>query len=186
MISEQIAKWDYQKRLKNKPVQCANCQMFGHGERGCSIRTICSNCDSKHKTIDCSAAERIRRANFNGNHTSSDVSCPNRSQYLEMRSMLRTKQQPERRSQNRFTYTSSHFPLISERRNIQNTTAPTADCFGNYANAGKQSNSNLFTQEEFTQPTCEHISKLKGCSSKEEQFNVITHLAGKYLYSNCK
>ena len=52
--------------------------------------------------------------------------------------MLRTNQQPERRSQNRFMYTSSHFPLISERRNIRNTAAPTADCFGNYAKAAKQ------------------------------------------------
>ena len=132
------------------------------------------------------AAEKILCANWNGNHKSSDVSCPNRSQYLEMRSMLRTKQQPERRSQNRFMYTSSHVSLISERRNTQNTTAATADYFGNYANAAKQSNSQLFTQEEFTQLTCELISKLKGCSSKEEQFNGITHLAVKYLYSNCK
>lgn len=34
-----VVRWEFQKKSKNKVVQCPNCQMFGHGERGCSIKT---------------------------------------------------------------------------------------------------------------------------------------------------
>ena len=185
-----IIKWDYQRKLKNKPVQCRNCQMYGHGERGCNIKSMCGFCAGKHRTDECKNSEKLKCANCNGNHKSSDISCPNRESYLEIRNKIsfnKVRQNPPTLHKRQFSYNASNFPQlpISCSQNITSSPSGPTQKSQWSSSSGRAPSSNLFTEQEFAELTFEMISKLKECSSKEQQFNVIAQLAIKYLYS-CK
>lgn len=85
-----IVTWDYHRKIKNQPVQCHRCQMFGHGERGCNVIVRCANCAQKHKTIDCTA-DKIQRANCGERHKATDLKCSNRSKYIEIMQKISRK-----------------------------------------------------------------------------------------------
>lgn len=189
-----IVSWDYQRKLKNKPVQCRKCQMFGHGEKGCSVKPRCANCAEKHNTIDCKAVSKIQCANCGDKHKSTDLSCPNRSSYLELREKLAMKTQRSKKYVTAFNSHTENFPALN--RSVQNTTSfvntnwrPTNNnnnikAVNNMSNVTNSENT-LFTEEELLQLTTEMISKLRNCTNKEQQFNVIAQLAIKFVY-NCK
>lgn len=205
-IFRTIVRWEYQRKNKNRIVQCHNCQMFGHGEKGCSVRTKCSNCAGKHKTVDCKA-NTAKCANCNGNHKSSDLTCPNREMYLEIRSKFTNKKSNNnvRRSNNNvIPYNTTQFPLLPKQREVQqphinqeaNASQNQRELQQIYVKANASQNlqhnnnnvnkNDLFTIEEITQLSTELINKLRVCTSKEQQFNVLTELTIKYLYSNVK
>lgn len=73
-----IIKWDFQRRMKNKIIQCKKCQMFGHGERSCFVNIKCANCAGKHLTNVCPDANKSRCANCDGL-----IACP--KLYFEIR-----------------------------------------------------------------------------------------------------
>ena len=58
-----------------KPIQCFNCQKFGHFSSVCENKSpTCVKCGGKHKVTDCKS-EQIKCANCNGRHTSSYGGC---------------------------------------------------------------------------------------------------------------
>lgn len=188
-----IIKWDYQRKLKNKPIQCFNCQMYGHGERGCSVKTKCANCAGRHKTNECTNKDKIKCANCNEKHTSNDKTCKVREDFLKLRESIQAKNSRKRYSQREqhpslnqnnslhvgnFTRTHNAYPSLP---NTQTPGPAIRREWPSYSNAA--SSSNLFSIEEISHLTLEIISNLKPCKSKDEQFQVITQLAVKYLYS---
>ena len=63
----------YQQQVK--PLQCFNCQKFGHFSSSCGQKSpICVKCGGKHKLAECKGTE-AKCANCNGNHTSSYGGC---------------------------------------------------------------------------------------------------------------
>lgn len=189
-IFRTIVRWEYQRKNKNRIVQCHNCQMFGHGEKGCSVRTKCSNCAGKHKTVDCKA-NTAKCANCNGNHKSFDLSCPNRELYLEIRSKFTNKKSNNinvRRSNNNvISYNTTQFPLLPKQREIQQphinqeANAPQnqrevqqpyvklkANASQNLSHNRNFNRNDLFTIEEITQLSMELLNKLRDCTSKEQ------------------
>jgi len=40
---------------RNGPVQCTNCQEYGHTRAYCSLRTVCVACGDFHKSANCPA-----------------------------------------------------------------------------------------------------------------------------------
>ena len=115
-----IIRWDYQRKLKDKPVQCRNCQMFGHGERWCNIKSTCGICAGKHRTTECQNLERVKCANCHGEHKSSDIVCPNRSAYMEIRDKVNkthSRVPPKythKHGQTQFRYEASQFPPVGK------------------------------------------------------------------------
>ena len=83
--------WSYQRKQKNRLTQCRNCQMFGHGESNCHVKTYCSICAGPHKTDECNNTEVYKCANCNEQHKSTDSACAIRKRYLEMREKLSNK-----------------------------------------------------------------------------------------------
>lgn len=191
-----IIRWEHQRKVRNKLVQCRNCQMYGHGEKGCFVKTKCANCAGSHKTQLCDATEKARCANCNGTHKSTETSCPNRLMYLNIKQTIQQKNNSTRAATQRnpsvrasFTYNEAHFPAATSAH--QNK--PNMPNIYSYSQAAQRatinsnqsrSSNNLFTESEIIQLTLDVVDQLKTCTTKSEQFNVITKLAIKYLYSN--
>lgn len=163
-------KWNYQSKRQAKVTQCYNCQMYGHGSDHCNVKTFCSKCSGPHLTSVCTA-NVVKCANCNGEHTSTDLKCPNRLAYCDLK--------------RRYTKPKSHF---SQRTTLQQTPQAPLNphswsnvLFAN--NLGSQTNTHndLFSVEELMSLTRELVHNLKSCKTKTDQFHVITTLAFKFL-----
>jgi len=194
-----IVRWEHKRKSKNNVVQCRNCQMYGHGERGCSIKTKCAVCAGGHRTTDCNNENRERCANCNGSHKSTDLACPNRLMYLDIRETIKNKNNRHARpshsssssssrhlhtGRSQFSFVDSEFPLLPSTRPSSNSRPQLL--YSRQEGTPKQSsneNSDLFSEQEITQLTLDIVTNLSSCKSKEDQFNVIAQLAIKYLYS---
>lgn len=163
-------KWNYQSKRQNKVTQCHNCQMYGHGAEHCNVKTFCSKCSGPHLTSVCTATV-VKCANCNGDHTSSDLKCPSRLAYCDLKSRyMKPKSQ------------------ISQRATFQQTPrAPLNQhswsnvLFANNPVSQINAHNDLFSTEELMSLTRELIHNLKSCKNKSDQFNVITTLAFKFL-----
>lgn len=198
-----IIRWDFQKKIKNKPVQCRKCQMYGHGERGCNIKPKCATCAGKHRTADCQSPAVIRCANCKNNHKATDPICPNRASFIEMRErFVNNNTLPNRRNVSTPVYNNNatNFPSVSKYSRVNGNTHHNFS-WNHHTNNNNNTNINntnnnkqnstpnnspndLFTQEEVMQLTFEMVSSLRPCKSRDDQFNVIASLAIKFLYGN--
>ena len=68
---------------RNMPVQCGNCQEFGHTKSYCSLRTVCVACGDLHPSSQCESAKNGLDkkcgncgGNCGGNHTANYRGCP--------------------------------------------------------------------------------------------------------------
>jgi len=46
---------------RNGPVQCTNCQEYGHTRAYCSLRTVCVACGDFHNSANCFANKEDQR-----------------------------------------------------------------------------------------------------------------------------
>lgn len=172
-------RWEYQKPNKSKLTQCYNCQMFGHGSSRCNVKPFCAQCAGNHKTAECSV-NTIKCANCKGPHKAMSPECPSREIYKQIRQRTQPKslrQKPE--FNNRANY-SNNFPNTLH----QNSALPSTSRWNFTQPSSKPNNSgdsNLFSFEELKNLTFELITNLRGCKSREEQFQVVTNLACKFL-----
>lgn len=64
----------------NSPVQCQNCQEYGHTKAYCKLSSICVACGEQHETKSCpkdkSDTSFRRCSNCNGHHTANFKGCP--------------------------------------------------------------------------------------------------------------
>lgn len=97
-ISNVLISWKkYKQRNNDKPTQCWNCLMYGHGGEHCHRSAACMICAGEHHTKDCPYNTNEKRpavfSCFNCkkhgrerfDHSANDVNCPFRSLYLEAR-----------------------------------------------------------------------------------------------------
>lgn len=177
-----IVKWDFLRRIRNRVVQSRKFQMFGHGERFCSVNPKCGDCAGIHLTNDCRALDNIRCANCNNNHKSTFLACPNRSNYLEIREKINNR---VGRHQQRPQIVGAQAPVAVGRPQqipVSRNVAYNPNWRPRAANNSIPNN--LFSEQEITNLTMDIVNGLQNCSNKHEQFNVIAQLAIKYLY-NC-
>lgn len=205
-----IVRWDYKRRSPGKVTQCHNCQLFGHGSMHCHARTSCAFCSGSHKTTECPKPDALRCANCSGPHKSSDLNCTSRVQYLEIRQKLSAPHRSNHKKSVSAVHTQmhadpqslSHFPPLPTRsialRTHQSKPADrpqplTSIRIDNGITAARERMSKpaaptpsnkLFSYEEITSLLNEVLAKLQTCSSRSDQFNVITSLAIKYIYSS--
>ena len=172
-------RWEYQKPNKSKITQCYNCQMFGHGSSRCMVKTFCANCAGNHKTVDCKESI-VKCANCKGPHKAMSPDYPNRETFIIIRKRAQPKSIGQRNQQfnNRSNY-NVNFPNVLNQSETPNTSIignslPYSQNFTN--------NNNLFSFEELKNLTFDLISNLRKCKTREEQFQVVTNLACKFLY----
>lgn len=184
-----IISWDFQRKLKDKVVQCHNCQMYGHGERGCWIRTRCAICSGRHKTTECANKENKKCANCKQLHVSTDISCPARVSFLELRAKIQNRNAIHNNKQRNVNRTRSNVNIIHSNnfprlvRNNDNIVNETQQWPITRNNNGPVYSNDMFSIEEISQLTLDVINNLKHCKTRDEQFHVITQLAVKYLYN---
>ena len=62
------------------PVQCMNCQEFGHTKRYCKLKATCVACGGNHSSADCTTNKddpfSKKCSNCGGNHTANYRGCP--------------------------------------------------------------------------------------------------------------
>lgn len=67
-------------RKRNAPVQCMNCQEFGHTKSFCTLPSVCVICGDLHKSSNCNKAkndDKIKKcSNCGGDHTANYRGCP--------------------------------------------------------------------------------------------------------------
>ena len=83
--------------LKRKgPVQCGNCQEFGHTKNYCTLRTVCVACGDLHSSSQCDIVKKgLKRkcGNCGGDHSANYRGCP---VYKELLKRLRENQKLKR------------------------------------------------------------------------------------------
>ena len=87
------------------PVQCTNCQEYGHTQSYCTLRPVCVICGELQSTAECKANKADQNAkkccNCSGNHTANYRGCP---VYMDIMNKNKPKQL-QRQSQGSFTNT---------------------------------------------------------------------------------
>ena len=153
--------------------------MFGHGSSRCMVKTFCANCAGNNKPVDCKESI-VKCANCKGPHKAMSHDCPNRETFLKIRQRAQPKSIGQRNQQinNRSNY-NVNFPNVLNQSETPNTSIignslPYSQNFNN--------NNNLFSFEELKNLTFDLISNLRKCKTREEQFQVVTNLACKFLY----
>lgn len=79
--------------LKPKgPIQCQNCQEYGHTKAYCTLPTVCVACGDLHQSVECNVntQEQKKCSNCGGNHTANYRGCP---VYKELKGKLNTRRQ---------------------------------------------------------------------------------------------
>ncbi|XP_036319685.1 uncharacterized protein LOC118734086 [Rhagoletis pomonella] len=65
---------------RNGPVQCTNCQEYGHTRSYCTLRSVCVDCGELHVSATCTSTKEDPRAKkcsyCGGNHTANYRGCP--------------------------------------------------------------------------------------------------------------
>ncbi|XP_064470370.1 uncharacterized protein LOC135385122 [Ornithodoros turicata] len=65
------------------PVQCYNCQRFGHLARNCRWPTRCKICSGSHTLQDCTARREPKCSNCGGPHAASHSLCPRKRSAIQ-------------------------------------------------------------------------------------------------------
>lgn len=170
-INRTRVKWEYQRASSNKVTQCYNCQMFGHGSSRCNVKTFCAICSGNHKTEGCTS-QTIKCVNCNGPHKALSPECPSRQSYCQMKKRFQPVKTRVQASHCNETNYNANFP-----NTLNQEQAGTSYSWSRPA----QNDNNLFSFEEIKTIALELMAKLRSCRSKEDQFEVITTLACKFL-----
>ena len=94
---------------RNGPVQCMNCQEYGHTRSYCTLRPVCVVCGQLHDSAHCLASKddssTKRCSNCGGNHTANYRGCPI---YKELKSRIHQRVTTPRSENVRLTPSKSH------------------------------------------------------------------------------
>lgn len=178
------------------PIQCSNCQDYGHGAFGCNRPPKCRVCAEKHQTKDCSLIIEKRRNNnekihqsllkcagCNANHTASYSGCPKKPVFVTRPSYHHHQQQQQYKQP--MINDREQFPSISLHKNqrYENNLIEHNNINVNRAWTNHGQSNDLFTVEEMQLILSDIFKNLRTCTSKEEQFQLMFKLSAKYVYN---
>uniref|UniRef100_A0A2M4CJF0 Putative rhomboid n=1 Tax=Anopheles darlingi TaxID=43151 RepID=A0A2M4CJF0_ANODA len=182
--------WSYYSK-NSSPMQCKNCQKYGHGANNCHSIQKCVKCAEPHPSKDCPLndspariegiipARLLKCANCNGNHPATFSKCPARP---TQGPKPQTKKQPNKKPPPSVDLSS--FPLLPNVSS--NSHQNIHDWSKNYAPTQTQQQKSspdkegLFDQEEIVQIVQETFTCPKKCRTKEDQIMVIFRIIQKY------
>ncbi|XP_073821218.1 uncharacterized protein [Musca autumnalis] len=203
-ICKIIITWKKHKPKKaDRPTQCWNCLMYGHGGDHCNRKPACMTCAKLHKTSECPLTKdnnrppvfscfNCKQAGYDRtDHAANDIKCPLRQKYLDIRLKVTTNQS------RRATIAVPRHTVISNNNNINNRSYASTvrnECanihtnnnhsdVGHGRNAGATSNecSDLFNIDELFNIFSSALDELSRCTSKVQQLQVVMSLL-KYAY----
>ena len=114
---------------KAGPIQCRNCQQYGHGEANCFRVPVCVKCAEPH------VSNKLRCANCGEHHTASFHGCPARK---VNKPTTRSAPKPS------FQLTSESFPSLPQVSRT-NTNYRNSTTYANQLNNNENNKSNLNT-----------------------------------------
>lgn len=189
-----IISWKKHKPQKrDKPTQCWNCLMYGHGGEHCNRRAACMICANYHHTNQCPFNNNEKKpavfscfnCKKNGreriDHSANDINCPYRSLYLESRERATSKNRPKNRQnqQNSFNYNMNEFPHLNNHMNQNVNHANNSRTHISYANQLKSDN--LFNIDDLFEIFIRATEDLRKCTTKAQQIQVVMSMV-KYAY----
>jgi len=106
---------------RNGPVQCANCQEYGHTKKYCTLRSVCVICAELHPTSECPNKKKddssIKKCgNCHGNHTANYRGC---LVYQHLKRNMALRRQSLR---NRNVNTLTAVDFVPQQTNSNNVT----------------------------------------------------------------
>jgi len=105
-----------------KPIQCYNCQQFGHMQSNCTKTKIFYNCGQQHENKECTAV-KPKCTNCKGEHPSNSKTCPIKMEKrLVMKKVLVEKCTPQ---QARVELKAKPKSIIKPKNKPIKVTAPT-------------------------------------------------------------
>lgn len=180
-------KWEYYTNRLKGPIQCSNCQGFGHGGKNCFLRPRCIRCSDFHKSINCpklidSTTMRTRTripdaelkcSNCGQNHAANYSKCEKRKEFSERRAKYRAKTQqiPSKSFRPAPELNSFNFPALSPNQPHSPQTNPL-----NYQPSGN----NLFTTAQLMEIFSELMTKMQSASTKLQQIQALGEIVIKY------
>lgn len=194
-ICNVIVTWKKHQPKKNeKPTQCWNCLMYGHGGEHCNRKSACMICANQHHTKDCPFNKNDKRpvafscfnCKKNGeertDHSANDVNCPLRTIYLEARARASSYNQHKRsvpRRQNSYVNNLADYPTLNKTntRNVINQRVNERS----YAEQIKSNTNDLFSVDELFDIFTSALDELSKCTSKVQQIQVVMSMV-KYAY----
>ena len=101
-IEHLIVKWENLKKAGKPPLQCYNCQRFGHSSYNCGFPYRCIKCDSSHQPGECDRKDPSIGlpvcVNCKGNHAANFKLCP---AAVEFKAHTQTAKEPAQKLQGR-------------------------------------------------------------------------------------
>ncbi|XP_059221648.1 uncharacterized protein LOC131996199 [Stomoxys calcitrans] len=178
-IANVVISWRKYKQKKNdKPTQCWNCLMYGHGGEHCHRLPACMICANQHHTNQCPLNNNNKRPAvftcFNCKkhgkertvHSANDINCPLRAHYLEARANATS-----RNVRHLTVVKSTHQPNIQPTNSVSFNNNHLSNS-GSYAGC-MRSNNSLFSINDLFEIFTSTLEDLKRCTSKIEQMQVV-------------
>lgn len=202
-IYHTIVKWSKYNPGSRGPTQCRNCSMYGHGTQNCCRKSICTLCASTdHNQLSCSlkllakVASPVFKCSYctqnniqPSNHRASDINCPGRKIYMDLRKSSTTKYQKRKAQQqenhknqskrDRYVPAPSPPPLTQSYRNVlsnSNEHQAQQNCTND-----NNANEDLFSTADLFKIFSNAIQDIRNCRSKLDQIQVIANLINHVL-----
>lgn len=168
------------------PIQCRNCQHYGHGEANCFRTPVCVKCADAHSSYMCPLSKnttdpegkitqtKLRCANCGDHHTANYRGCPVRTTFALPK--RKTPPPPQ------FQLTPDSFPALptTSRLRIDATNTYADRLRSNH----RESNINDVDLSEIGQIVEDVFNNLSKCKSKKDLISVIVQITAKYCFKN--
>lgn len=149
---------------RNGPVQCTNCQEFGHTKSYCTLRSVCVACGDFHQVAQCTLSKsnnedkvKVKCGNCGNNHTANYRGCP---VYIELKKRLNQRLQNIRNPPSYITQN------VSNESTLHNPVTP-GFSYANVLSTDHTQNllrtdptQNLQNQHNIPQPTQNHNTNI--------------------------
>lgn len=196
-------RWEFFQNRRNGPIQCSNCQQFGHGNSSCFLHPACVRCGQGHSSKVCpllSASTTdgnrpkipdadVRCALCGQNHTSNYTGCQKRLEYIDQQRQLRARIQSRTRRNAPPAMTNRQFVPAQQLNNAHFPSIRPENANNGMAwqqipqqQQNFQNDNSLFNHTELMSIMHEMIVKLRGCNTKEQQIFAVSEIVLKYVY----
>lgn len=205
-ICNVIVTWKkYKQKRNDKPTQCWNCLMYGHGGDHCHRRAACMFCANQHHTDSCPLYKNNKTPAvftcFNckkygrdqTDHSANDINCPLRALYLERRANATSKNSrtnstnlPSTARVHQTRYNSANCNSQNSNNNSVNNNNNINHNNIGYVNGSSyaqclRANSDLFNVDELFNIFVSTLNDLQKCTTKIEQIQVVMSMV-RYAY----
>lgn len=182
IINHIRVRWEYYSNRFKGPIQCSNCQSFGHGGKNCHLRPRCIRCSDFHKSINCPKLidtktmqtrtripdQELKCSNCGQNHAANYSKCEKRKEVIERRQKYRVKTQnvPQNSFRPAPELNDFNFPHLNSN--------------SQHHEPKQSTNSSLFSTSELMQIFTELMTKMQSASTKLQQIQVLGEIVIKY------